>query len=1011
MTISSTPISGRLTRFSFRQGNRDLFVAWIALVVFLSLTGVAWNLSKKNYAAELRHKLDKETQRIESTIQLRLMTCVSALDGASGFFDVNRVVNRSEWQTYFTKFHLSEKYPGLQGVAYVERVSDANKEAFVQKIRNEGFPDFSIKPEGKKDEYYPIIFIQPFNEKNRPAFGFDLMSEPTRREALTRARDSGEIAMSRKLVLRIDAVPLDRPGLMLCQPVYKKDNLRGTPAERRSALRGFLVGGIRINDLLSNETSQFSSDIHLKVFEGNPSDSTLLYDSHPDVDEKKSLSLSLTDRKEVKILGQTWTFTYSVFPSFDDLGGASKPGFILFGGVLLSLLFSGFAGFIIFTKRKALRLADEMTLRMREANAFLEHVLENIPVMTFIKDAKALKFVRINKALEDIVGVPRTEMLGKGDFDFFPKEEAEFFTAKDREVLKGKKLVDIEKEPIQTLRHGPRFLHTRKIPILDAEGNPTHLLGVSEDITDRLQAEEELRSAKDSAESATHAKSRFLANMSHELRTPLNTILNYSGLLEEEAGERGLYDFVKDIQHIDEAGKHLLEIINNILDLSKIEAGKIDIRTEEIDVYRIVLGVVSMTGFLGSKGNNTFHYNCPQDIGTMETDTTKVRQALFNLLSNAYKFTTNGSIHLNVRRENVSGKEWILFDVADTGIGMTEEQMKGLFNDFAQVHDSAQRVFDGTGLGLSLSRRLCRAIGGDITVVSTRGNGSTFTMRIPSKIHEVSSFTRKPDNLFHPVLPAEAVVNPGHDEVLVIEDDKHMQDVIRHYLEKTGFKVRSAFTGDDGLRLARMIQPAVITLDVMMPTKNGWDVLKELKKDPMVANIPVVLITLINDKKTASSLGVKDYLTKPIDFRALVGILKRHSTERGQSVLVVDDDEASRERLCDVLKKNGWEAHEAKNGQEALDILQVDRPVLIILDLMMPQMNGFEFISQLQTNEIWRSIPIVVLTAKDISEEDRRRLDGHVEEVVQKQGQSVEAFVQTIQMKVLDLTNDRRKAV
>ncbi len=494
---------------------------------------------------------------------------------------------------------------------------------------------------------------------------------------------------------------------------------------------------------------------------------------------------------------------------------------------------------------------------------------------------------------------------------------------------------------------------------------------------ERKQSEEELLRAKDDAEAASRTKSQFLANMSHELRTPMNAILGYSEMLQEEAEEKGLEDFTPDLQKIQNAGKHLLALINDILDLSKIEAGKMELYVEDFDIREVVNDVAATVQTLIAKKDNRLVVHVPDDAGRMTADLTKVRQSLFNLLSNAAKFTENGQITLDVQQD---GNDW-LFTVRDTGIGITAEQMSGLFEAFAQADASTTRKYGGTGLGLAITRRFCRMMGGDATVESTPGQGSAFTIRLPA-----SAPTAETLEGVQALLPSEDPVAAGlGDVVLVIDDDPAARDLMRRFLIREGFRPETAASGEEGLRLAQALHPVVITLDVMMPGMDGWTVLQQLKVDTRTQDIPVIMLTMVDDKNIGFALGATDYLTKPVDRNRLAAILGRyHCPDGGCRVLLVEDDEPTREMMRALLTREGCLVTEAANGRIALEQMRTSYPDLILLDLMMPEMDGFEFAQRLREHKEWQSVPVIVLTAKDITEAERIQLKGYVEKIVQK---------------------------
>jgi signal transduction histidine kinase/DNA-binding response OmpR family regulator len=549
----------------------------------------------------------------------------------------------------------------------------------------------------------------------------------------------------------------------------------------------------------------------------------------------------------------------------------------------------------------------------------------------------------------------------------------------------------------------------RRVMLLNArklrQGSHAELLVLAmEDVTERRRAEGEVAKAKEAAETANRTKSLFLANMSHELRTPLNAILGFSEMLQDEAVERNLQDFSTDLQKISTAGKHLLGLINDILDLSKIEAGKMELHLETFDIASLIAEVSSTIEMQVEKNGNTLEITCAPEIGWMRADLSKVRQGLFNLVSNAAKFTHGGQIRVEAERQLMDGAEWIVFRVSDTGIGLSAAQIVRLFQSFTQADTSTTRKFGGTGLGLALTRRFCQMMAGDVTVHSVLGEGSIFTIKLPATVIEPVVEAVAPiadreatDTPANVVVPHVEVLPEVRTCVLVIDDDPLQRDLMQRYLNKEGFTVCTASGGAQGLRLARQLLPAAITLDVMMPDMDGWSVLTALKGDLTLRDIPVIMLTMVDDPERGFTLGASDYATKPVNRRRLSQMLKKYTCLRPPCpVLVIDDDPESRLLTRSVLESEGWSVTEAENGIDALRKMEHDRPSLIFLDLMMPEMDGFAFAAEVRRHPEWRSIPIVVLTAQDLTNDDRRRLNGHVETVLQKQGDSRDAVLEQV---------------
>ncbi|MGO9785329.1 MAG: response regulator [Stellaceae bacterium] len=624
-------------------------------------------------------------------------------------------------------------------------------------------------------------------------------------------------------------------------------------------------------------------------------------------------------------------------------------------------------------ERKLAQKTEELSQREIELRSTLENMEQGVAL--YASDYKLLTW---NQRFREFLNMPE---------EFFSRERSFIDYLRyvgQRGEFGDQDIEAVVKQRVEQLKRKHSFERTRPDgTVLEVYRAPTPdggFIAIYTDITEHKNAEAELTRAREAAETANRVKSEFLANMSHELRTPLNAVIGYSQMLQEEAKDTGQEDFLPDLAKIENAGKHLLGLINDVLDLSKIEAGRMTMYFEDVNIAGMIAEVRGIIEPLAAKNGNRFVVDCPASIGAMHTDVTKLKQNLLNLLSNASKFTTKGTIELAVSRGGSGAAETVSFRVTDTGIGMTPEQLGKLFQAFGQADSSTSRKFGGTGLGLAITKHFARMLGGDVEVTSEAGKGSVFTLTLPARAAEAAP-AAAPE-----AKPAVSGDAEGAQTILVVDDDEAVHDLVGSMLGREGYRVLHARSGDEALAITRRERPDAITLDVMMPQMDGWSVLTSLKADPALSHIPVIMLTMLHEQAIALSLGASGYITKPVDWNQLSAMLKRHSRHGADiRVLVVDDDPEMRRMTRRMLERMGLEIGEAADGQQALTWLESNpAPSIILLDLMMPVMDGFEFLDRIRNSEQWSALPVLVVTAKALDAKEIEYLHSSTQRVIEK---------------------------
>ena len=669
------------------------------------------------------------------------------------------------------------------------------------------------------------------------------------------------------------------------------------------------------------------------------------------------------------------------------------------------LLDENLAGtFVIYHDITELKRAEAVIL---ESERRLADIINFLPDATLVIDKEG-KVIAWNRAIEEMTGIPAAEMLGKDQYEYalpfygerrpilidlvlIPQEEFEqkkyVQIKRTGEILTGETFTP-------ALPHGSRYLFALAAPLHDIEGNIVGAIETIRDITERKHAEEELQKAKAEAEQANQAKSAFLANMSHELRTPLNAIIGFTRIVRRK-GENLLPE--KQTENLDKvltSADNLLNLINTVLDIAKIEAGRMDVLPATFRVHPLIDLCVNTAQPL-LRPTVSLEKRVDGNVTTIYSDQDKIRQIVLNLLSNAAKFTDKGKITLAVRQDGKS----LRIAVSDTGIGIKAEALPTIFKEFEQADKTTTRRYGGTGLGLTISRNLARLLGGDLTVESVFGEGSTFTLILPVHFVHIERDLSQleasplPASDVQPVADAQttqnAEANMANKHILVIDDDPDAVYLLQENLDQQEFRVSGYRNGRDGLQAARQQQPQVILLDILMPGTDGWQILHELKNDPVTARIPVILHSIVDKKALGLQLGAADYLLKPLDPAAVQEALERviiQDAPRAKRVLVVDDDITVIDILRQDLPESGFILDSAPDGLEGLKSIEAHRPDILLLDLMMPRLDGFGVIDRLRADPKMRDLPIIVLSAKDLTPEEATRLKETVTVVLKKQG-------------------------
>ncbi|MEO5330381.1 MAG: CHASE domain-containing protein [Magnetococcus sp. YQC-5] len=833
-------------------------------------------------------------REITSRIDLRMSAQIQVLRGVQGLFAASHAVERAEFRDYVATLQLGVNYPGIQGVGFSQLIPPGEKNKHVEAVRQEGFPTYTIRPEGEREFHTAIIYLEPFADRNLRAFGYDMYSEPVRRTAMARARDFAQPAMSGKVKLVQEVGEKVQAGFLIYIPVYRNGLPHTTLEERRVNLMGWAYSPFRMNDLMAGVLGQQSTDLDLEIYDGDtPSQETMMYDAdeRSSLDSTQPVSMFAT-LERLEMTGHTWTIKIRSLPSFEARIDSKRPEIMLQAGILGSVLLSLVVWLLVTGRTRALHLAQQMTRELQRTETELRQHKDHLEDLVAIATAEVKAIMQT--AVNAIITID-----GKGIIKIFNPAAEKIFGWRKEEVI-GKNVGLLMEEPFAS-RHDDflrRFIATkephiigfgREIIALRKDGTlfPAHLavgyaelaehhhifVGFLSDITLQKKNETELKQAKEDAEAGARVKAAFIANMSHEIRTPMNAVIGFAEVVMQDASLNA--DTRKYIKIIFSSAKALLGIINDILDVTKLESGKFTLETVCFHLPNALEEAMRTMEHRAAEKNLAIRieYDPSLPLRWMG-DPIRLRQVILNLVGNAIKFTEKGGVTVSVRPGEEGGV--LHFLVQDSGIGMTPEQVEKVFEAFSQADASTTRRFGGTGLGTTISKQIVEMMGGRIWVESEWGHGSVFhfTARLPYATQQDGCLYEEGE------VVAEDYLSPRLFRILLAEDIEANATLAMLRLKQQGHEVFWAKNGREAVDAWSQGSFDLILMDVMMPELDGLEATKAIRamEQESGSHIPILALTasvMREEKENSLAAGMDGVEAKPIDFNRLLFTLEQ----------------------------------------------------------------------------------------------------------------------------------------
>ncbi|QDG51270.1 response regulator [Persicimonas caeni] len=1023
-------------------GRRWLIPSLVA-IIGLGAAIVGWQWLSYRDEQMVRTEFRSDAAQQAQVVQFELNEQLGVLRGLSALYTAIENVGPLDFEEFTTPFLVERR--SVQGLFWIPRVPGEQRVAHERAGQAAVHPDYGLRvfdkqgaPQAAPEQqnYFPILFAQMRNQPPESVLGLDVSSLPVVRRAMRRARDGGTPIISAPLEL--PSLPQEHTFVAGIYPVYVAHSSVQTVPYRRQNLQGFVGVVYNLDEIVEGALRDLppaAIDLRLLDPTGRQRFETLYsYSWAIDAagDERDSVLLSdlpgwLNYRERIEVPGQRWLLDLRPTPAYIESQRTLAPALALGGGILGTGLLFALVAVAVNRAERIQQEVDKATNQLQEAHRalgertdalahsekFLDDIIENIPLMIYVKSADDLTYERVNRAGEEIMGMSRHRIVGRTDADLFPAEQAEFCREKDLQALQEGRLIDISEEKVFAHNGEERVLHTKKMPIFDADGEPAYVMGISEDITARrtreeelkgslfelAQSKEQLRRAKERAEEANQAKSEFLANMSHDIRTPMNGIVGFTELLLNTGLDPLQHEYVS---LIDQSANSLLRLLNDILDLSKMEAGELTLERARFQLCDLLAEVLQTQAVRAHEKGVELGYRVPVDLPSsyLIGDRLRLRQIIDNLVGNAIKFTPAGEVRVEAEVEWRADDEICLhFEVQDTGVGISDDEQDKIFEAFRQgsAISDAKR---GTGLGLTIASRLVHAMDGKIWVDSELGQGSTFHFTARFGIEELPADQK---------IPTQEVTGR---RALVVDDTRLNRRMLRELLEHWGMDVTLAPGGPQGLAMLREESDEpfdVILLDQVMPHMTGKEFASALKKSDEYRDVPIVLMSSAGlvplDPVQYDDLGVVRSLTKPVKQRELWKAVcdaldksdraRRERTrrpheyaaaERPLRVLVAEDDRVNQRLIERVLERQGHQIEIADNGKAALQAFEPGAYDVILMDVRMPEMDGFETTREIRRREEGSDtrVPIIAMTAHAMKGDRERCLAAGMDDYVAK---------------------------